>query len=231
MIVMVVVAANLSNVVLLPRVGPKPLVTVGMLLAAGSLVWLTRIGAALGLRVGGARAADGDRPGLRLHDRAVDEHRDVRRGAAGRGRGLRHAQHRPADRRLDRHLAAQHDLRQRGGALPGQPPEPGHPGPRAPGAVPGRDVADPRLHHRVLGRGGHLRRRRGDLRHAVPLRPAPRLRGPGRRSAQGAAQQARTARPRNHPNATSPRGGAACWHLHAGRAISDRSCSSGRSRR
>ena len=44
LIAMVVVAANLSNVVLLPRVGPKPLVTAGMLLAAGSLVWLTRIG-------------------------------------------------------------------------------------------------------------------------------------------------------------------------------------------
>jgi EmrB/QacA subfamily drug resistance transporter len=45
MIAMVVVAANLSNVVLLPRLGPRPLVTAGMLLAAGSLVWLTRIGA------------------------------------------------------------------------------------------------------------------------------------------------------------------------------------------
>ena len=44
MIAMVVVSANLSNVVLLPRVGPKPLVTAGMLLAAGSLMWLTRIG-------------------------------------------------------------------------------------------------------------------------------------------------------------------------------------------
>src|SRR5215472_5568039 len=44
LIAMVVVSANLSNVVLLPRLGPKPLVTVGMLLAAGSLVWLTRIG-------------------------------------------------------------------------------------------------------------------------------------------------------------------------------------------
>ena len=44
LIAMVVVAANLSNVVLLPRLGPKPLVTAGMLLAAGSLVWLTRIG-------------------------------------------------------------------------------------------------------------------------------------------------------------------------------------------
>ena len=48
MIVMVVVSANLSNVVLLPRVGPKPLVPAGMLLAAGSLVWLTRIGAGSG---------------------------------------------------------------------------------------------------------------------------------------------------------------------------------------
>jgi predicted MFS family arabinose efflux permease len=44
MIAMVVVSANLSNVVLLPRLGPKPLVPAGMLLAAGSLVWLTRIG-------------------------------------------------------------------------------------------------------------------------------------------------------------------------------------------
>ncbi len=44
LIAMVVVSANLSNVVLLSRVGPKPLVTAGMLLAAGSLVWLTRIG-------------------------------------------------------------------------------------------------------------------------------------------------------------------------------------------
>jgi EmrB/QacA subfamily drug resistance transporter len=44
MIAMVVLAANVSNVVLMPRVGPKPLVTAGMLLAAGSLVWLTQIG-------------------------------------------------------------------------------------------------------------------------------------------------------------------------------------------
>jgi hypothetical protein len=46
MIAIVVVSANLSNVVLPPRLGPRPLVTAGMLLAAGSLVWLTRIGRA-----------------------------------------------------------------------------------------------------------------------------------------------------------------------------------------
>jgi EmrB/QacA subfamily drug resistance transporter len=44
MIGTLVVAANLSNVALLPRIGPKPIVVAGMLLAAGSLVWLTRIG-------------------------------------------------------------------------------------------------------------------------------------------------------------------------------------------
>jgi EmrB/QacA subfamily drug resistance transporter len=43
-VVMVVAAASLANVVLLPRVGPRLLVPAGMLLAGGSLVWLTRIG-------------------------------------------------------------------------------------------------------------------------------------------------------------------------------------------
>ncbi|HLX49945.1 MAG TPA: MFS transporter [Streptosporangiaceae bacterium] len=44
MIGMVVMFANLSNIVLIPRLGPKPLVAMGMVLAAASLVWLTRIG-------------------------------------------------------------------------------------------------------------------------------------------------------------------------------------------
>jgi hypothetical protein len=37
-------ASNLSNIVLMPRFGPKPLVTVGMILAACGMAWLTRIG-------------------------------------------------------------------------------------------------------------------------------------------------------------------------------------------
>jgi EmrB/QacA subfamily drug resistance transporter len=48
MIATLVAAANLSNVVLLPRFGPRPLVTGGMLLTAGSLAWLTNIGAGSG---------------------------------------------------------------------------------------------------------------------------------------------------------------------------------------
>jgi EmrB/QacA subfamily drug resistance transporter len=44
MIVCIMICANLSNIVLLPRFGPKPIVPLGMLFAAGAMVWLTRIG-------------------------------------------------------------------------------------------------------------------------------------------------------------------------------------------
>jgi EmrB/QacA subfamily drug resistance transporter len=44
MIGALVVCAQLSNIVLMPKLGPKPLVGVGMLMAAGGMVWLTRIG-------------------------------------------------------------------------------------------------------------------------------------------------------------------------------------------
>ena len=44
MIALVMVAANLSNIVLLPRFGPKPLITVGMLLSACAMARPTRIG-------------------------------------------------------------------------------------------------------------------------------------------------------------------------------------------
>jgi EmrB/QacA subfamily drug resistance transporter len=44
MMAIIGVVANVGNVVLMPRFGPKPLITVGMLLNAAGLVWLTRIG-------------------------------------------------------------------------------------------------------------------------------------------------------------------------------------------
>jgi EmrB/QacA subfamily drug resistance transporter len=40
----IIVGANLANIVLLPRVGPRLLVAPGMLAAAAGLAWLTRIG-------------------------------------------------------------------------------------------------------------------------------------------------------------------------------------------
>jgi EmrB/QacA subfamily drug resistance transporter len=44
MVVMLMVSANVGQIVLMPRTGPKPLVGLGMLIAAGGMVWLTRIG-------------------------------------------------------------------------------------------------------------------------------------------------------------------------------------------
>ena len=40
----IIVSANLANIVLLPRIGPRYLVASGMLAAAAGLAWLTRIG-------------------------------------------------------------------------------------------------------------------------------------------------------------------------------------------
>jgi EmrB/QacA subfamily drug resistance transporter len=44
MVACIMVAANVSNIVALPRIGPKFLVATGMLAAACGLAWLTRIG-------------------------------------------------------------------------------------------------------------------------------------------------------------------------------------------
>jgi EmrB/QacA subfamily drug resistance transporter len=43
-IVMLILFGQLSNIVLMPRIGPKPLVAVGLLVAAAGMAWLTGIG-------------------------------------------------------------------------------------------------------------------------------------------------------------------------------------------
>jgi EmrB/QacA subfamily drug resistance transporter len=40
----IAVSANMSTIVLMPRVGPKPLVAAGMLIAAGAATWLAQLG-------------------------------------------------------------------------------------------------------------------------------------------------------------------------------------------
>jgi EmrB/QacA subfamily drug resistance transporter len=40
----IVIAANMSTIVLMPRVGPRPLVAIGMLVAAGAATWLAQLG-------------------------------------------------------------------------------------------------------------------------------------------------------------------------------------------
>jgi MFS family permease len=40
----IAVAANLSTIVLMPRIGPKPLVTAGFVVAAGAMTWFAQLG-------------------------------------------------------------------------------------------------------------------------------------------------------------------------------------------
>ena len=75
-------------------------------------------GTAHRLRGRRARPAHPDRDRPRHGDRAVDQHRHLRRGPARRRRRLGHRHRRPATRCLDRHFAAQHHLRQRRRVLP-----------------------------------------------------------------------------------------------------------------
>ena len=44
MVVALSITAQLSNIVFLPRVGPRPLIPLGMLIAAGGLFWMTKLG-------------------------------------------------------------------------------------------------------------------------------------------------------------------------------------------
>jgi EmrB/QacA subfamily drug resistance transporter len=44
MIGCIMISANVATIVLMPRLGPKPLVAAGMLIAAAGMAWLTRIG-------------------------------------------------------------------------------------------------------------------------------------------------------------------------------------------
>ncbi|MGD0554324.1 MAG: MFS transporter [Streptosporangiaceae bacterium] len=44
MVACIVIGSNLANIVLLPRLGPKPIIPAAMLLAAIGMAWLTRIG-------------------------------------------------------------------------------------------------------------------------------------------------------------------------------------------
>lgn len=46
MVFSLTITAQLSNIVLLPRLGPRPLIPVGMLMASGALFWLTKLGIA-----------------------------------------------------------------------------------------------------------------------------------------------------------------------------------------
>jgi EmrB/QacA subfamily drug resistance transporter len=173
-----ILAANLATIVLMPRTGPRPLVALGMLAAAGGGGVAGPAEPTHRLCRGCARPAHPgrDRPGP--GDRAGDQHRHLRRGPAGRRSRVRHRHRRPATRRLGRHVAAEHHICLRRHRLPHRAPRRG-PAHRPPG--PDRAGAGPRLRHRLLVDRRHIRRRRGHCRRPAP----PRASAPGENAAPG----------------------------------------------
>ena len=171
MVACIAVAANVSNIVLLPRIGPKPIVIAAFLLLAGAQLWLTRIGVR-GDYVGnilGPLMVTGVGMGFMFSTALNAGH--VRGGASGRGCRLGFGEHRAAARRVDRHLSLQHDRGERDDELHRR----AHRGGRSqPGRAEGRPGRWPgaRLHDRVLVVRGDLPGRRGGLRDAAAPRAA-----------------------------------------------------------
>ena len=110
----IIVSATLATNNFLPKIGPRPLLVIGMTLGALAMVWFAQLDTTSSyaghVLPGLDRARDRDGQ----HLRAGDLQRDLRRRSHGRRRRLRDGEHDAAGRRLDRHGVAELDLRQRG---------------------------------------------------------------------------------------------------------------------
>ena len=121
-----VVTSTTVQTRVIQRTGVKPLVLTGMTLGAIGMFLFTRLTPDSELRR--RRPSRSDRPRRRdgLHLRAGVLDRDAGRGGKRSRRRLGDGQHLPTGRRLSRHRAAEHDLRQRRRQLRGQSrPQPG----------------------------------------------------------------------------------------------------------
>ena len=164
-----VLASNLSTIVLMPRFGPRPLVASGMLAAAGAVVWLAQLGphtgyaagvlgpiilAGVGMGMVIAPAINTGTFGVAPQDAGVAS-ATVTVGqqlGASVGTSLLNTIFAGAVASyLAAHLAAARLIGRHG---------------------PDRAGAGPRLRHRVLVDRRHLRRRRGHRRHPAPPRAA-----------------------------------------------------------
>ena len=147
----ILVASTLYSVVFLPRVGPRALVTAGMLLGAGGgrLPGPAHRDLQLSRRRAARPAHHG--PGLRLDLRVGGQLGHGRRPAPGLRCGLGAGQHDAAGWRIDRHLRPQHHRGERDDQLPHRPPH------RPAGTS---DRGDPRLYPGLhdLGRTARARR-------------------------------------------------------------------------
>ena len=143
--VALVVTSTTVQTKLIYRTGAKPLVAVGMTLGLIAMLLLTRLSPGAGYASHVLPVTGHHGPGNGLHLRTRLQHRHTRNRQLRGGRRLRDGQHLPAGRRLGRHRAVEHNLRQRDRRLRFQPRSDARSQQRG---------SNPRLHHRVrLGRG------------------------------------------------------------------------------
>ena len=110
----IIITANIVSQRLLPKYGPRPHMVVGMLLGAAAMLYLTQLdtdSSYVSARPAGPDP-DGHRHGQHLPAGLPDRH--LRRRPRRHRRRLGDGQHDAAGRRLDRHRAAELDLRERG---------------------------------------------------------------------------------------------------------------------
>ena len=172
MVAMIMIFANLSNIVLLPRFGPRPLVTLGMIFAACGMAWLTRIGVDSSyvsavlppLLVDGAGIGLIIAPSINTGTFGVPpEDAGVASASVNTGQQLGGS----IGTSLLNTVAAGATAAYLTAHLSPRSLASGRPGPGADHARPG-----PRVHHGVLVGRRDLRVRRGGGRRAVPVGPA-----------------------------------------------------------
>ncbi len=190
-IAMVMLFAQISNIVLMPRIGPKPLIGVGLLVAAAGMAWLTHLGvhSSYASVILGPMLVFGAGVGLSMPAAMNTGTFGVAPYDAGVASATLNVGQQLGG--IHRHRPAQHDRHQRDRELP-----------RWPAPVPGRArlTARParargggraRIHDRVLVDGRNLRSRGHRLR--IPAAPGPAV--PPGRSAGGRACRAAPVRP------------------------------------
>ena len=116
----IIIGAGLASR-LLPRTGPRALMVAGLTLAAGGLVWFTRLGVRQHLPGPRAPARDPGQPRHGDDLRPHEQHGAGRCRAQRRRCGQRAGQHHPTGRGIARHRPAQHRGGHRRRHLPGRP--------------------------------------------------------------------------------------------------------------
>ncbi len=184
----ILISSNLSSIVLLPKVGPRALITSGMLLGVIGMIYLTRLTVTSGYVSGILPALLVMGLGFGLIFAPAINTATAGGRAGGLGRGLGASQHDAAGRRFDRDLRAQHDRADRHDQLPSGSPY------RSAGA--GRR-SRPRLHAGLYGVGGAVRAGRDPGHHPAAVPPP----------ARGTQERSRGRRTRPDRRATRPRTG------------------------